>query len=156
MPPDANPARDFGSRLFRLGLAWRREMDQGMRQLGLSDGTWRPVLHLGRKGDGLRQTELAASLGIEGPSLVRLLDRLERTGLLERRADPGDRRSKTLWLTPAGREALERIEAAYAATSDRLLGKIGAAELERCLEVLARIERALLPPRPALAREARP
>ncbi|UPG70899.1 hypothetical protein MVG78_09605 [Roseomonas gilardii subsp. gilardii] len=49
-----------------------------MRRLGLSDGTWRPLLYLGRMGGGIRQTDLAGALGIEGASLVRLLDALER------------------------------------------------------------------------------
>ena len=76
-------AVDFGRRLYRLGQNWRRQVDGRVRQFGLTDATWRPLLHLGRFGDGVRQTDLAASLAIEGPSLVRLLDALERTGLIE-------------------------------------------------------------------------
>ena len=92
-------AAEFGRDLFRAGQVWRREMDLGMRRLGLSDGTWRPLLYLGRMGGGIRQTDLAGALGIEGASLVRLLDALERGGLLRRHPDPEDRRSKILQLT---------------------------------------------------------
>ena len=99
---------DFGRRLFRLGQNWRRQLDQQMRQFGLTDATWRPLLYLGRLGDGMRQTDLAAALDIEGPSLVRLLDALERQGLVERCGEPDDRRVKTLRMTPAGHAHVRR------------------------------------------------
>ena len=57
----------------------------------------------------MRQTDLAAALDIEGPSLVRLLDALERQGLVERCGEPDDRRVKTLRMTPAGHAMCTRF-----------------------------------------------
>ena len=56
----------------------------------------------------MRQKELATALSIEGPSLVRLLDNLERRGLIERREDETDRRARGIYLTRAGRDLAVR------------------------------------------------
>ena len=143
-------AAEFGRDLFRAGQLWRREMDLGMRRLGLSDGTWRPLLYLGRMGGGIRQTDLAAALGIEGASLVRLLDALERGGLLRRHPDPEDRRSKVLQLTESGQETVEQIESAYEGVSQRLLVQIDEQELELCLRVFRKVEMTLRGPGTAM------
>lgn len=58
---------------------------------------------------GLKQTELAEMLDLQPITLTRLLDRLCDNGLIERRADPDDRRAKRLYLTAAARPLLERL-----------------------------------------------
>lgn len=133
----------FGYSLFRLAQGWRRAVDGRMRRFGLTDATWRPLFYLGRNGEGIRQTDLAAALAIEGPSLVRLLDALEIAGLLARHGDPTDRRSKTLHLTEAGRSTYRQVAAEYERFTGQLLGAIPPAELVACLAVFARIEVAL-------------
>src|SRR3546814_1064441 len=95
---------DFG---FRAALGVRRlrqAVDTELRAYGLTEATWRPLAYVGRLGDGVRQKDLATALGIEGPSLVRLLDTLERRGLVERREDDADRRARGIHLTTARRE----------------------------------------------------
>ncbi len=134
-------AGDFGRRLFRLGQNWRRGIDVRMRQFGLTDATWRPLLHLGRFGDGMRQTDLAAALDIEAPSLVRLLDALENAGLVERREDKDDRRSKIVQLTETGRQAFAQSWAEYVTINDEVVAGISAADLASCNRVFAQIER---------------
>ncbi len=54
---------------------------------------------------------MAASLGLDGSSIVRVRDALEAGGLLARREDPEDRRAKALTLTPAGQAVVEQVEA---------------------------------------------
>lgn len=73
------------------------------------------------KADGTRLTDLAAWAGMTRPSMAQLVDELEADGLLERRADPTDRRAKLVVLTPTGWDAIRagqaiiaRIEADYA------------------------------------------
>lgn len=139
-----NPrAEGFGRRLFRLGQSWRREIDVRMRGFGLTDATWRPLFYIGQFGDGMRQTDLASALAIEGPSLVRLLDALERQGLVERHAESEDRRVKTLSMTAAGHAIYPELAAVYAGVSGRLLSGISDAEIEVCLRVFGQIEQAL-------------
>ena len=75
----------FSFRLAYIARRLRQAVDDELRAYGLTDATWRPLVYVGRLGDGVRQKELAQALGIQGPSLVRLLDTLERHGLIERR-----------------------------------------------------------------------
>src|SRR5258708_19911290 len=91
---------DFGFTLARLSRRLRQAVDAELRTFGLTDATWRPLAYVGRLGGGVRQKELATALGIEGPSLVRLLDSLERRGLIERREDERDRRPRAISLPP--------------------------------------------------------
>jgi MarR family transcriptional regulator for hemolysin len=59
--------------------------------------------------EGLKQSELAEMLDLQPITLTRLLDRLCESGLIERRADPNDRRAKRLYLTPAARPILVQL-----------------------------------------------
>ena len=88
--------------LMVLSRAYRGAADKALADYGLSQATAWPVILAGRLGDGVRQGALAEALGVEGPSLVRVLDQLVAAGLMERREDPHDRRAKTLHLTEAG------------------------------------------------------
>ena len=66
------------------------------------------LLYIARK-EGVSQAEVATWLDIEPIALVRMLDKLNEEGLVERRAHPTDRRVRTLWLMPAARPVVERI-----------------------------------------------
>jgi MarR family transcriptional regulator for hemolysin len=137
------PATEFGRQVYRLATVWRREIDERVRAFGLTDATWRPLLYLGRLGDGVRQTDLAAVLMIENPSLVRLIDALERGGLVERLEDTEDRRSKRLWMTPAGRETYGKVAAVHASLADAFVRDVTPAELDLCHSVLDRVLRSI-------------
>ena len=143
MADDPISATEFGRQIYRLSTAWRREIDQRVRGFGLTDATWRPLLYLGRMGDGVRQTDLAATLTIENPSLVRLIDALERAGLVERLEDAEDRRSKRLWMTLAGRETYAKVAAIHASLADAFVQDVSAAELAVCHSVLDRVLRSI-------------
>jgi MarR family transcriptional regulator for hemolysin len=139
MPVTAIRATDFGRQIYRVSLAWRREIDLRVREFGLTEATWRPLLYLGRLGDGLRQTDLAAALMIEGASLVRLVDALERAGLAERLEDPEDRRSKRVWMTPAGREIYQKVAAVHQKVAESMVHAVTPEDLAVCDSVLKRI-----------------
>ncbi|HTI03107.1 MAG TPA: MarR family transcriptional regulator [Acidisoma sp.] len=139
MPATAVRATEFGRQIYRVSLAWRREIDLRVRDFGLTEATWRPLLYLGRLGDGLRQTDLATALMIEGASLVRLVDALERAGLAERLEDPEDRRSKRVWMTPAGRETYEKVAAIHVKVAESMVQDVTPEELAVCDSVLNRI-----------------
>ncbi len=133
--------RDFGRRLQLLAKGWRRTIDQSMRRYGLTDATWRPLLLLGELGDGVRQTDLADMMGIEGPSLVRLLDTLERAHLVERIDSVEDRRSKTLRITQAGNEIYIQVANAYDSAVQTLLDGVAAQDLLAARRLFSKIER---------------
>src|SRR5579872_1745876 len=82
----------FGSLIARVGRQWRRAVDRRLQPFGLTEATWLPLIHLSRAPAPPRQKDLAASLVLDGSSVVRLLDALETSGLIERREESGDRR----------------------------------------------------------------
>ena len=134
---------DFGFRVARIARRLRQAVDAELHAFGLTEATWRPLVYVRRLGDGVRQKELATALSIEGPSLVRLLDNLERRGLIERREDENDRRARGIHLTRSGRELAKRAAKVGGEIQASLLAHVPPAELEACQRVLAGIEREL-------------
>ncbi|HWL82268.1 MAG TPA: MarR family transcriptional regulator [Roseomonas sp.] len=137
---DPDPRAGFGLRLLLLGRLWRQAVDAEIQRSAFSGAGWRALLWLQRGGEGMRQKDLAALMGIEGPSLVRLLDALCAQGLMRRAADTADRRAHRLLLTDAGRAAVARIEARLKAIEHALLDGLSDAELAPCTAVLKRLE----------------
>jgi MarR family transcriptional regulator for hemolysin len=139
-PSQAHIHAEIGRLVTRLGRIWRRESDQALSDHGLSYATAIPLLVLSRQGENVRQGVLADELGIEGPSLVRLIDLLQAEGLVERREDPTDRRAKTLHLTKAGAAKVEETNRILRRVRTSLLRDIGPEELAITFETLQRIE----------------
>jgi MarR family transcriptional regulator for hemolysin len=100
-------------------------------------------LIIGRQGNGVRQGQIAERLGIEGPSLVRLLDQLVAGELVQRHDDTADRRAKTLHLTPAGVVAQARIEDTLHGLRARLFEGVPDEDVAACLRVFATLEQRL-------------
>jgi MarR family transcriptional regulator, transcriptional regulator for hemolysin len=140
-PSQTHIHAELGRLIARLARIWRRESDQALSDHGLSYATAIPLLVLSRQGDNVRQGGLADELGIEGPSLVRLIDLLQAEGLVERKEDPTDRRAKTLHLTRAGESKVEETNRVLRRVRASLLKDIGADELAITFETLQRIER---------------
>lgn len=137
---------EFGLLVARLSRRLRQAVDAEMRLIGLTEATWRPLIYLRTLGDGVRQKELATAMSIEGPSLVRLLDSLERRGFIERREDESDRRARGIHLTRAGRELAVRAARIGNGLQKRLMESVPAADLEVCERVLETLERELEEP----------
>ncbi|MEW6598727.1 MAG: MarR family transcriptional regulator [Pseudomonadota bacterium] len=123
--------------LLQLNRLYRHAIDRTLAPLGLSDARALPLLYMARDADGLRQGVLADALGMEGPSLVRLLDHLCFTGLVERRVDPKDARAKTVHLTAAGRKAAAECLLLLDEVRKRLLAEVSDADLSVTMKVLA-------------------
>jgi len=137
---------DRGNLLFRLSLLtrrWRQVLDAEIQASGLTDATWRPLLHLHLLGDGTRQKDLAESLGIRGPSIVRLLDTLLAKGLISRLEDETDRRAKLLFLTPQGRSLVARIQQAVQSLEGGLLDSFAEDDISRVARFVERLESAV-------------
>jgi MarR family transcriptional regulator for hemolysin len=140
-----NPSHkiDASNILFRLAVLsrnWRKVLDREVQSAGLTDATWRPLVHLHFLGDGTRQKDLAASVGIEGPSMVRLLDTLVEKGLLARAEDASDRRAKLLNLTLEGRMIVARIQETVSALESDLLSPFSEGEIARVADFVERLE----------------
>ncbi|ATN36875.1 hypothetical protein ACO34A_24165 (plasmid) [Rhizobium sp. ACO-34A] len=137
--PARNPRDEFGFRFVVLARRWRRFVDDRLVESDLSDATWTPLVHLDEVEDGITQTELAARIGLDASSLVRLLDILCARGLVERRVAPDDRRVRRLHLTPAGRAEVTRIRQLLLAAEAELLSDSSDDEIADLLRVLDRI-----------------
>jgi MarR family transcriptional regulator for hemolysin len=141
MAPSLNTIHsEIGYLISRLARLWRREVDQALADHGLSQATALPLMVLSRRGKSVRQGVLAEEVGIEGPSLVRLIDLLQAEGLVERREDPTDRRAKTLHLTPTGEAKAEEINRVLRRVRADLLKDIDADDLVVTFDALQRIE----------------
>ena len=142
MAPSLNTIHsEIGYLISRLARLWRREVDQALADHGLSQATALPLMVLSRRGKSVRQGVLAEEVGIEGPSLVRLIDLLQAEGLVERREDPTDRRAKTLHLTPTGEAKAEEINRVLRRVRADLLKDIDPDDLAVTFDALQRIER---------------
>ena len=142
MPSSLPPQAEFSATLLLLGRAWRRQVEQAIGDLGLSEATAWPLVLIRRLGGGIRQGALAEALGIEGPSLVRLLDQLCAAGFVERRDDPSDRRARSLYLTAAGEAQADAVDARLDSVRAQLLAGVSAADLDACLRVFRTVSRA--------------
>ncbi len=106
-----------------------------------------PLLSIGRMGDGVRQVNLAQALGIESPSLVRLIDQLCKAGLVERCEDCADRRANILSLTDEGRVQTGLIEAELRRLRQAVLKDVSQADLEAALRVFQAFDQSAQPGR---------
>jgi MarR family transcriptional regulator, transcriptional regulator for hemolysin len=106
-----------------VGRLLRTYADQKARHFGMTRAQWAVLLRLERR-EGLNQSDLAEDLDIQPITLTRLVDRLCLNGLIERRADPNDRRAKLLYLTPAARPLIERISEQVEVLADQVLDGI--------------------------------
>ncbi len=86
----------------------RREFDARVRELGMTGPQARLLLNLAVS-EGENQGFYAERLDVEPISLTRMIDRMEESGLLERRRDPADRRAWRVHLTPRAREVIETV-----------------------------------------------
>jgi MarR family transcriptional regulator, transcriptional regulator for hemolysin len=118
-----------------VGRLLRTYADQKARRFGMTRAQWAVLLRLERR-EGLKQSDLAEQLDIQPITLTRLVDRLCDNGLIERRADPHDRRAKRLYLTPAARPLLERISDQIEELSETILAGIKPAEIDLMLAKL--------------------
>ncbi|NHN84416.1 MarR family transcriptional regulator [Acetobacter musti] len=135
--------RRFGHRLARLATLWRRDIDHDLRRFNLTDATWRPLYYLRSLPQPVRQTDLARALSVEGPSLVRVLDVLEKQGLVSRDVDPDDRRSKLITLTSSGAAMANHVLQAADKVGSRLLEGVSDGTLRECLGVFDQVWAAL-------------
>ena len=101
-------------------------------------------LRLLERNPGLSQNELAGLVEVEPITIARLIDKLEARGVVERRADPSDRRIKRLHLTEAARPLLEQVHA-YRGESLKLVGEgVSAFALKTTIETLLQMKSNLL------------
>lgn len=140
------PLDGFGMAFVVLARHWRRALEETLAQAGYADTSWVPLIHLADGDEPLCQRDLAHRAGLDGSSLVRLLDMLAARGLIERRAKLGDRRANLLHITEAGRAAADDVRRILAAREGEMVAGVGEAEFDTVFAVFERISRNLAEP----------
>jgi MarR family transcriptional regulator, transcriptional regulator for hemolysin len=148
--PELPVNREIAFNLMDVARMLRTYADQRARQFGISRAQWVVLIRLDRQ-EGLKQSELAEILDLQPISLTRLLDRLADNGLIERRADPNDRRANRLYLMPAARPLIEQLGALGSDVMDTVLAGLDGKSNARLLGDLRTMKDNL---RAAIARNA--
>ena len=121
------------------GRRWRKLANERIRPTGHTMARWETLFLVAFSDHALTQGELARLLNVEGPTLVRMLDVLQREGLIERRQSEIDRRVTTNAITPKGRQAIDDIMGVTNALRLEVLRHLDPEELATCLRVLGQI-----------------
>jgi MarR family transcriptional regulator, transcriptional regulator for hemolysin len=117
--------------------------DTALRPLGVTRSQARVIAYLSRQ-EGMAQSDLASQLDLGKVALGGLVDRLESTGLVERRADEEDRRVKRIYLTVEGRKVVSRMRKIATAANADILSGISPEDVQLTAETLKAIKANLL------------
>ncbi|MDE2368130.1 MAG: MarR family transcriptional regulator [Burkholderiales bacterium] len=130
----------FSAALHHSARAWRLAVDRRLKDLGLSQAGWMTIAVVAKAPRS--QTEIARHVGVEGATMVAMLDRLAKAGLITRAPSPTDRRVKLVELTDAGRLLYAQVRREADAVRHRLLAGIDAASLEDAARLLEQLHAA--------------
>ena len=133
---------DFAVALGRVSRRWRTRLDKRLKHLGLTQARWIALLQISRF-QSISQKDLAEQMGVEGPTLVHILDGLEKQKLVERCENGADRRVKDVQLTSSAKPVLREIARIEARLRCELVQDLSTAELTVALRVLQVIEKRL-------------
>ena len=133
----------FALALHDSARAWRHALDRRLKGLGLSQASWMSIAFLARAKAPLTQTELAHRLSVEGPTVVAMVDRLQRAGLVRREIAPEDRRVRRVVLTADGLSVDAEVRRVAGDFRREMLDGLDAAELQQATDLLQRLQRVI-------------
>ncbi|MFF9019257.1 MarR family winged helix-turn-helix transcriptional regulator [Streptomyces eurythermus] len=138
--------RDSTLELMRR-IVWgqRRIADDWIRERGLTHEQSAVLAYLSKNPDAI-QRDVARAMRTSAPSVSRLLAGLERRGLVERRTEQDDTRSRRVLVTPAGSELIQGFEEAMDRVEESVLAPLGAAERARLHALLEQLASRIEPP----------
>jgi DNA-binding MarR family transcriptional regulator len=138
MPPESLD-RALGFVLHDVARLLRKRFDQKARGLGLTRAQWSVLAHLSRH-QGINQNALAEILEVEPITLARQIDRLEKSGLVERRAVPGDRRMRIPLLTARALPIIEQMRALGLETRNEAMSGLSQESRDMLIDMLLAIK----------------
>lgn len=145
--PESPIGERFSAAVHNTARGWRLLIDKQLKHLGIGQAGWMTIAMIAKSAEPMSQRALADVVGVEGPSMVSMLDRLEREGLVTRAPSPTDRRVKLVHLTEAGTTLYEQVREQANAVRTALLGDLPPEQLAAATELLellrARIEEKL-------------
>ena len=129
---------NIGTLLAQVSRLLRRSFDVRARGIGVTRPQWQVLSRLKLRA-GSNQGSLAEILEVEPITLGRMIDRLQEAGLVERRADPTDRRAWRIFLTGKGEQLVDQLFPAARETLDGALDGVNGHDLELFRAVLVRM-----------------
>ena len=129
---------NIGTLLAQVSRLMRRSFDERARGIGVTRPQWQ-VLSLLMLHAGSNQGALAELLEVEPITLGRMIDRLAEAGLVERRADPADRRAWRIFLTGTGEGLLDKLRPFGRETLDAALEGVSESDRDQFMMTLARV-----------------
>ncbi|QSX33148.1 MarR family transcriptional regulator [Shewanella avicenniae] len=146
MTAEATHLREYSlvEHLGRCQRLWRMVADAELAPLGLTHPRWTALWKLKRMGDGVSQKQLAESLEIELPSLMRTLGQLEEQGLVTRVSCTQDKRARIVNTTEAGRQVLAQLESRIVKIRAEMLQDVSSEQLKIFEQVLSQITQSAL------------
>jgi MarR family transcriptional regulator for hemolysin len=137
--PDLTPQERFSAVLYATARSWRVGLDARLKDLGVGQSGWLTIAIIAKSKSELSQRALADELGVEGPSVVAMLDRLEHAGLVLRAPSPTDRRVKLVHLTDAGHALFAKVRKQADAFRASMLDDVPPAELAAATALLEKL-----------------
>ncbi len=140
----SSPRSTFGSLIHDVSRMRRTFFDQALKPMGLTRAQWGMMDSLARHPeDGMAQTDLARLLETGKVSVGGLIDRLEESGLVDRRPDRTDRRVKRVFITSKGHHVLERVRNVAQRLDATLFDNVPDSDLDTAATVLTQVKSAL-------------
>jgi MarR family transcriptional regulator for hemolysin len=130
----------FTTALHNSARSWRLALDRRLKHLGVSQASWLTIAVAARASSPLSQSELAYRLGVEGATMVAMIDRLVRAGLVIRVPSETDRRVKKVDLTENGKRLYESLKAEADTFRRELLAVIAPERLVAATELLEQLQ----------------
>ncbi len=130
----------FSGALHNTSRAWRQALDRRLKYLGVSQASWMTIAVAAKAAKPLSQSELAENLGVEGATMVAMVDRLVKAGFVVRVPSELDRRVKRVVLTQVGNVLYEKVRAEAAAFRNELLAHVEPNKLEAATELLESLQ----------------
>jgi MarR family transcriptional regulator for hemolysin len=129
----------FSAALHNTARAWRQAVDRRLKHLGVSQASWLTIALAARARSPLSQSELADGLGVEGATMVAMIDRLVKAGLVVREPSTTDRRIKRVVLTAAGNDLYDTVKAEADAFRREVLAQVDPQQLQSATELLEQL-----------------
>jgi MarR family transcriptional regulator for hemolysin len=130
----------FSGALHNASRAWRQALDRRLKYLGVSQASWMTIAVAAKAREPLSQSELADRLGVEGATMVAMVDRLVKAGFVIREPSTTDRRVKRVVLTQAGNLLYDKVLAEAAGFRKELLANMDPKKLLVATELLESLQ----------------
>jgi MarR family transcriptional regulator, transcriptional regulator for hemolysin len=130
----------FADALHGTARAWRQAVDRRLKCLGLSQASWMTIAVAAKARSPLSQSELADRLGVEGATMVAMVDRLVKAGLIVRQPSKTDRRVNHVVITEAGNRLFDTVKTEAAAVRKELLAHVDPKKLGLATELLEALQ----------------